>query len=74
MSLDKSFGKGKDLSGTRNVLNKIERLKLLEEKGLWKKGDKVTGLPKEKVIKLKKLKDEKEEKEKKEVDWEDLKK
>ena len=74
MSLDKSFGKAKSLSGTRNVLNKVERLKLLKEKGLWKEGDKVTGLPKEKVIKLKKLKDEKVEKEEKKVDWEEIKK
>jgi len=74
MSLDKSFGKTKSLAGQRNVLNKIERLKLLKERGLWEEGDKVVGLPKEKLIKLKKIKTEKEDKPEPKTDWEVMRK
>ena len=74
MSLDKSFGKAKSLGGQRNVLNKIERIKLLLKKNLWKDGDKVIGLPKEKIIKLKKLKTEKIDKPEPKTNWEEIKK
>jgi len=43
----------------RSVLNRVERIKWLIEKNRWKEGDKVLGLPKIKVIKLKALKKEK---------------
>jgi len=80
MSLHKSLKGASNLGGTRNVLNRVQRIKLLKERGLWKEGDKVTGLPKEKIIRLKKIKVEKKE-EKKEVeetkeatDWKELRK
>ncbi len=73
MSLDKSLKGTNKLGGKRNVLNRIERIKILKEKGLWTIGDKVTGLPKIKVIKLKKIKVEKKEKEE-ETKWDDIRK
>ncbi|MFH1655524.1 MAG: small basic protein [Candidatus Omnitrophota bacterium] len=45
----------------RSVLKRIERIKYLIGKGLWKEGDAVFGLPKIKVIKIK-FKKEKAEK------------
>jgi len=45
----------------RSVLKRIERIKHLIGKGLWKEGDTVFGLPKIKVIKIK-FKKEKAEK------------
>ena len=45
----------------RSVLKRIERIKHLIGKGLWKEGDAVFGLPKIKVIKIK-FKKEKAEK------------
>lgn len=45
----------------RSVLKRIERIKDLIGKGLWKEGDNVFGLPKLKVIKIK-FKKEKVEK------------
>jgi len=50
----------------RSVLNRFERIKILKEKGEWKEGDSLFGLPKVKVLKLKlkkhKAKEETEEK------------
>jgi len=37
----------------RSVLKRIERLRQMMEKGDWKEGDDVYGLPKLKIIKLK---------------------
>ena len=75
MSLHKSLKRNKNLAGTRNVLNKVQRIKLLKERGLWKEGDKVTGLPKQKIVRLKKIKVEKKEKEEeKTTNWDDIKK
>jgi small basic protein (TIGR04137 family) len=45
----------------KSVLKRIERIKYLIGKGLWKEGDAVFGLPKIKVIKIK-FKKEKAEK------------
>lgn len=45
----------------RSVLTRIERIRTLLQKGLWKEGDAVIGLPKLKVIKIK-FKKEKTEK------------
>jgi small basic protein (TIGR04137 family) len=45
----------------RAVLKRIERIKYLQEKGTWKEGDKVYGLPKIKTVRIK-IKKEKVEK------------
>ncbi|MFZ5799999.1 MAG: small basic protein [Candidatus Omnitrophota bacterium] len=45
----------------RSVLTRIERIRSLLQKGLWKEGDAVIGLPKLKVVKIK-FKKEKAEK------------
>ena len=77
MSLHKSMKRDKNLGGQRNVLNRVERIKKLKERGLWSEGDKVVGLPKEKVIKLKKIKVEKKEEKvetKEATDWKELRK
>lgn len=37
----------------RTVLTRIERIKGLMKKGLWQEGQRVTGLPKTKIIKIK---------------------
>ncbi len=36
------------LGGKRSVLKRFERVDLLKKRGLWKKGDRVTGLRKTK--------------------------
>ncbi|MFQ5680624.1 MAG: small basic protein [Candidatus Omnitrophota bacterium] len=50
-----SLGKTKQ---QRTVLKRIEKIKQLMEKGIWKEGDSVLGLPKVKTVRLK-LKKEK---------------
>lgn len=45
----------------RSVLKRTQRLRLMMEKGQWKEGDKVYGLPKIKTIRIK-IKKEKAEK------------
>ncbi len=47
----------------RSVLTRIERIKDLMKKGLWFEDQKVTGLPKTKIVRIKtrKVKDKKEE-------------
>lgn len=45
----------------RSVLKRAERIKALAEKGKWKEGDKVFGLPKIKTVRIK-IKKEKAEK------------
>lgn len=44
-----------DVAGSqqRSVLTRIERIKDLMRKGLWREDHKITGLPKTKVIKIK---------------------
>ncbi len=44
-----------DVAGSqqRSVLTRIERIKDLMRKGLWKEDQKTTGLPKTKIIKIK---------------------
>lgn len=37
----------------RSVLKRTERLKILMEKGDWKEGDKIYGLPKIKTLRIK---------------------
>lgn len=38
------------IKAKRNVLKRFERIDLLRSKGVWKEGDKATGLPKTKPI------------------------
>ncbi len=45
----------------RSVMKRTERLKYMQEKGAWKEGDNVFGLPKIKTLKIK-IKKEKAEK------------
>jgi small basic protein (TIGR04137 family) len=45
----------------RSVLKRTERLKIMMEKGKWKEGDPVFGLPKIKTVRIK-IKKEKAEK------------
>lgn len=73
MSLHKSLQITKHF-GRRNVLNKIERIKLLIKQGLWKEGDRVNNLPKVKIIKLKEIKVKKKEEVKQPINFADLKK
>ena len=47
----------------RTVLTRIERIKDLMKKGVWKDEQSVTGLPKTKIVKVKARKKVKEEKE-----------
>jgi len=48
----------------RTVLTRIERIKDLMKKELWEDGQRVTGLPKTKIVKIKKVvKDKKEDEE-----------
>lgn len=49
MSQHKSFKKGGgNTQKKRNVLKRYERVMVLKKSGLWKDGDRVTGLPKTK--------------------------
>jgi len=45
----------------RSVLKRTERLRMMSEKGIWKEGDSVYGLPKIKTVRIK-IKKEKVEK------------
>lgn len=45
----------------RSVLTRIERIKDLMKKDLWKEDQSVTGLPKTKIVKIKAAKKEKKE-------------
>jgi small basic protein (TIGR04137 family) len=45
----------------RSVLKRTERIRMMMEKGNWKEGDKVFGLPKIKTVRIK-IKKEKAEK------------
>ena len=45
----------------RSVLTRIERIKDLMKKDLWKEDQNVTGLPKTKILKIKTAKKEKKE-------------
>ncbi|MBU1122434.1 MAG: small basic protein [Candidatus Omnitrophota bacterium] len=59
MSLHPSLKRAERMTASRSVMNRSERIKWLLDKGLWKEGDRVLGLPKIKVIKLKAVKKEK---------------
>lgn len=64
MSLHSSLKRAEKLSSTRSVMKRSERLKWLREKGAWKEGSRVSGLPKIKVVKVKAIKKEKAKEEK----------
>ncbi|MDD4954969.1 MAG: small basic protein [Candidatus Omnitrophica bacterium] len=59
MGLHSSLKRAEKLTSTRSIMKRTERLKWLKEKGAWKEGDRVMGLPKIKVVKLKTVKKEK---------------
>ena len=59
MGLHPSLKRGDGLSAVRSVMTRTERLKWLIDKGQWQEGDKVVGLPKIKIVKLKAAKKEK---------------
>lgn len=50
MSQHRSLKAASTLSAKRNVLKRFERVELLKKRGVWKPGDRVTGLPKTKAI------------------------
>ncbi len=52
MSLDKSLKKGGGLSRARNVLNRAERLALLQEDDKWTPSQGVYNIPKTKYRRL----------------------
>ncbi len=67
MSIHKSLAVSANLQRYRNVLNRAERLELLQKKELWKEGDSVFGLRKvAPTFKLKKAKAAEKKEEKKE--------
>ncbi len=49
MSQHRSLRAASTLGGKRNVLRRYERVALLKQRGRWKDGDRVTGLPKTKA-------------------------
>jgi small basic protein (TIGR04137 family) len=48
MSQHRSLRVVAKVGGRRNVLKRFERIELLKKRGLWKEGDRITGLPKTK--------------------------
>lgn len=46
MSVHKSLKLKGSLKRERNVLTREERIKIMEERGTWKKGDSIYGVPK----------------------------
>ncbi len=61
MSIHPSLALSEKDKKQRSVLKRTERIRMLMEKGKWKEGDKVFGLPKIKTIRIK-IKKEKAEK------------
>lgn len=53
MSIHKSLRLKGSLQRMRNVLTRGERLQKMKEKGTWKQGDAVYGIPKTRVEKAK---------------------
>ncbi len=52
MSIDKSLKTSGKLARPRNVLTRIERIKMLKEEGRWNPSVSVFGIPKVKVAKI----------------------
>jgi len=61
MSIHPSLSLSERDKKQRSVLKRTERIRMLMEKGKWKEGDKVYGLPKIKTLRIK-IKKEKAEK------------
>src|SRR5919108_143403 len=63
MSIDKSLRRKNTLARSRNVLNRGERIKVLQDEERWQEGRSPYGLPKVRVVKVvtKKAKKAKEE-------------
>lgn len=61
MSIHPSLAISENDKKQRSVLKRTERIRTLMEKGDWKEGDKVYGLPKIKAVRIK-IKKEKAEK------------
>lgn len=61
MSIHPSLAISEKDKKQRSVLKRAERIRTLMEKGAWKEGDKVFGLPKIKTVRIK-IKKEKTEK------------
>lgn len=53
MSIHPSLSSSKQDKKVRSVMKRIERLRTMMEKGLWKEGDNVYGLPKIKTLRIK---------------------
>lgn len=53
MSIHPSLSSSKKNKKLGSVLKRIERLRIMLEKGEWKEGDEVFGLPKIKTIRIK---------------------
>lgn len=53
MSIHPSLNSSEKDKKPRSVLKRIERLKTMIEKGQWKEGDNVYGLPKIKTVRIK---------------------
>ena len=64
MGLHPSLKRAEKLGRVRSVMKRVERIKWLIAKGAWKEGDRIFGLPKIKVVKIKAAKKEKKEEEK----------
>lgn len=52
MSIDKSLRRKNSLERARNVLNRAERIKVLQNEERWKDGQSPYGLPKVRVMKV----------------------
>jgi len=59
MSIHPSLNSSDADSKVRSVLKRTERLKIMHDKNLWKEGEKVSGLPKIKTLRIKVVKKEK---------------
>lgn len=53
MSIHPSLKLSEKDKKSRSVLKRTERLRIMTEKGLWKEGDNVYGLPKIKTVRIK---------------------
>ncbi len=53
MSIHPSLNTPEKDKKPRSVLKRIERLRIMLEKGLWKEGNSVFGLPKIKTVRIK---------------------
>lgn len=53
MSIHPSLSSSEKDKKARSVLKRVERLRMMMEKGRWKEGDSVCGLPKIKTVRIK---------------------